>query len=163
MKRSIIPKSVREARITRAHIARFEPFDVMYRTIEDAWIVVDSSWRAKLGGAAQCAVCNKALTLGRRDLCRHHAGYEFLLIHHSDSPHEQRQAAVRRLRPSPALTKTTYPRQKEEPRSGRSSGRSNAEAGHNRLGGRWQSRIPRIPFGVAIWGCSSVGRALRSQ
>jgi len=113
VRRSTIPRSVLEARIMRAHIAQNQPFDVMYRTLEDAWIVVDSSWRAKLGGSTECAVCDKPLKLGRRDLCRRHDRYEFLLVHHSDTPAEQREAAARRLRIIAGLDENYLPTPRE--------------------------------------------------
>ena len=114
MKKPRIPQSVQDARIALAKRALIEPFDLTYRTIEDAWIIVDSSWRAKLGGSFECAVCDAELSRYRTDLCREHEGYEFLLIHHSGSPAEHHQYAIRQLRAIAGLDENYLPAPKEK-------------------------------------------------
>jgi len=109
VKKPTIPQSVHDARLALAKRALIEPFDLTYRTIEDAWIIVDSSWWAKLGGSFECTICDKELRGNRTDLCREHEGYEFLLVHHSGTPAEFHRDAITRLRVIAGLDENYLP------------------------------------------------------
>lgn len=99
-----IPDEVQRA---REEIARRAATDRIEPSPEDrrrAWILVSSTWRMKLGGAATCAVCGRRCPRGHRDLCRDHTAYRFLWNHHSWGGEEQWRFTVRQLHNIAGLT-----------------------------------------------------------
>ena len=65
--------------------------------IEEARIVTSSTWRMKLGGSSECAVCDVELDEDRTNLCEEHSDFRFLWRRHAGTADEHRRFLLEQL------------------------------------------------------------------
>lgn len=89
METSHIPTEIQAAREELARKSLEPDFTLNVAELRAAWILIDSAWRLKLGGAATCAVCKRRCGRGRRDTCLAHDACRYLFRHTSILPEDE--------------------------------------------------------------------------
>lgn len=92
-----VPAEVQKAREELAHRVLADPTLFPLGILHAERIVSSSTWRMKLGGSFECAVCERDCDDPQRDLCGDHDNWRFLWYHHAGSAGEHRELTVKQL------------------------------------------------------------------